>query len=75
MVGRPACGAHSGLSACCLGFNLYGIAEIHSVEHGSVLVFDVDAVMEDDTAFIFGHFTERDAGASHSMCSGSFQIS
>jgi len=45
-----------------------------SGEHGPLLVFDVDAVMEHHAALVFGHFCERDAGASHGVCSRSFEI-
>jgi hypothetical protein len=75
VVGEPPCGAHSSLSAYCSGFNLYGIAEVDSVEDCSPLILDVNAVMEHYAAFIFGHFSKRDASASHSMCSRSLQIS
>ena len=47
---------------------------MHAVEHSSPLVFDVNAVMEHYPPFIFGRFGECDAGASHSMCSRSFQV-
>jgi len=74
MAAEPPCGEDSGISACCLGFDLYRIPEVYSVEHSPPLVFDVDAVMEHYATLIFGHFTKRDAGASHSICSRSFQV-
>jgi hypothetical protein len=48
--------------------------EVHSVEHGLPAHLDFNAVMEHYPAFIFGLFGERDAGASHSMHSRSFQV-
>jgi hypothetical protein len=73
---EQAGGAHSRVSTSCLGsgFNVYGIAEVDTGQHGSLLILNVDAVMEDYAALIFRYFSKRDPSASHSMRSRSFQI-
>jgi hypothetical protein len=74
LEGQPPCGARPGDEAAGLVFNLYRVAEVHSVEHDPLLVFNVDTVMEHYATIIFGGFSKRHAGGSHGMCSRSLQI-
>ena len=44
-----------------LVFDPYRIAEAHRVEHGALLILNIDAVMEHHPPLVLRRLTERDA--------------
>jgi len=47
---------------------------MHGVEHDAVFILNIDSVVEDDSAFVFGGFGEGDANQPNAMCSRKIQV-